>query len=143
MEQFNRTPETPDPTGADHLDHAAASVDNTIIWGNTNHRATGESAQIHSSDDSTVEINYSLVEEWTGKLGGTGNFGGDPSFVQAAGPDNVPGMQDDNLRLLPGSPAIDAGDAGALPRDLTAAQPSLPDDWATRSGQASRGLAEV
>jgi len=40
-----------------------------------------------------------------------GNITGDPRFVDAAGVDGVVGTLDDDFRLMPGSPAIDAGAA--------------------------------
>ena len=39
-------------------------------------------------------------------------------FVDADGADNTPGTEDDNLRLLIGSPCLDAGDNTAVPADL-------------------------
>jgi len=42
------------------------------------------------------------------------------AFVDADGPDNTPGTVDDNLRLAPGSPAIDAGDNACLPTSIGA-----------------------
>ena len=41
--------------------------------------------------------------------GGAGNLDSDPMFVDADGPDDIAGAADDNLRLMPGSLAIDAG----------------------------------
>jgi len=41
----------------------------------------------------------------------------DPQFMDADGPDDVIGTLDDDLRLQPGSPAINAGDNAALPAD--------------------------
>ena len=58
----------------------------------------------------------------------------DPMFVDADGPDNVPGTEDDDLRLLPGSPAIDAGDNSAVPPNVTTdldGNPRFVDDPAT------------
>ncbi len=40
---------------------------------------------------------------------GSGNIGDDPKFVDLKGPDGIIGTEDDNLRLKPGSPGIDAG----------------------------------
>jgi hypothetical protein len=48
-----------------------------------------------------------------------GNFGVDPVFVDPDGPDDRPGTEDDNLRLLPHSPCVDVGSNGALPSDET------------------------
>jgi len=62
-----------------------------------------------------IDINYSCVQGWTGALGGVGNIGDDPSFVDPLGPDGQPGTADDNLRLLSGSPGIDAADNDAVP----------------------------
>jgi hypothetical protein len=39
-----------------------------------------------------------------------GNISINPQFVDADGPDNIPGTIDDDLRLLATSPCIDAGD---------------------------------
>lgn len=44
------------------------------------------------------------------ELGGVGNSAEDPLLVDPDGFDDIPGTEDDNLRLLPGSPAINAGD---------------------------------
>lgn len=46
---------------------------------------------------------------------GSGNIDADPWFVDADGADNVFGTEDDNLRLLDGSPCIDAGNNLAIP----------------------------
>lgn len=51
---------------------------------------------------------YSCIEGWT--AGGEGNIGVDPLFVDPDGPDNDPDTYADNdYRLAPGSPCIDAG----------------------------------
>ncbi len=92
---------------------------NGVFWGNRDAGGTGESAQIHIREDSSAVIHYTCVQGWSGKLGGTGNIGDDPMFVDADGPDNIPGTEDDDLRLSPGSPAIDAGINPALPPDTT------------------------
>jgi len=52
------------------------------------------------------------VEGWSGLGGGIGNTGADPLFVDAHGPDGIVGTLDDNLRLSPNSPLINAGDPG-------------------------------
>lgn len=48
----------------------------------------------------------------------THNIGAHPLFVDADGPDGVVGTADDDLRLIPGSPCIDAGSNGLLPPDV-------------------------
>jgi len=73
------------------------------------------SAQIHD-EMSASQVNYSDIQGcWTG--GGGNNICADPLFVDADGPDDVVGTEDDDLRLTAGSPVIDAGDTTALPLD--------------------------
>jgi hypothetical protein len=80
---------------------------NCIIWNNQFATIGGPG---------TPTISFSDIEGgWSGP--GTNNISADPMFVDADGPDNDPGTIDDNLRLLPGSPCIDAGDNTAVPAD--------------------------
>ena len=51
--------------------------------------------------------------------GDTGNIDADPLFADPDGPDNLPGTADDDLRLSPGSPCIDAADNTAVPIGIT------------------------
>ncbi len=81
---------------------------NTILWGNSDTHGIDESAQIHNEGTSAPVVNYSLIQDWAS--GGTGNLSDDPLFVDAANGD---------LHLQPGSPAIDAGDNGAVPAEVT------------------------
>ena len=97
---------------------------NCIAWGNSDNGGTGESAQVFG----TPIVNYCCIEGWTGDLGGVGNIGDDPLFVDPDGPDDIFGTEDDDVRLLSGSPCIDAGCNGALPRDWA----DLDDDSDTR-----------
>ncbi len=87
-----------------------ASVINNIFWAN---EAPFSDHVSFISASPTSEFNL------TGEsaLPGTGNIGGDPLFVDADGPDDIPGTPDDDLRPGPGSPAIDAGNSPALPLD--------------------------
>jgi len=88
-----------------------ATVTNSILWGNSG------LAPIEALGGTSV-VNYSIVElGWTG-IGGLGVLDADPLFVDADGPDAVPGTYDDNLQLLAGSPAIDAGSNAVVPADL-------------------------
>ena len=85
-----------------------------ILWGNSDGDGNGETAQISGG---AVSINYSCVQGWSGVLGGAGNIGSPPLFVDSLGPDGTFGTADDNLRLSPDSPCIDAGTNGAVPPD--------------------------
>lgn len=59
---------------------------------------------------------YCCIRGWT--AGGPGNISTDPLFADADGPDDNPlRLNDNDLRLLPGSPCIDAGANLALPPD--------------------------
>ena len=73
----------------------------------------GEEAQINGLG--SHRINFSAVDGWTGQFGGAGNIDADPQFIDADGPDNQLGTADDNLRLAPGSPCIDAADNSRYP----------------------------
>ena len=85
------------------------SLANCILWGNSDAGGTDESAQIHTFGG-TPTVNWSLIQGgWTG-AGGFGNLSVDPLFVAPLGADLKVGTLDDNLRLRPGSPAIDTGD---------------------------------
>ncbi|NIQ12614.1 MAG: hypothetical protein GWN67_04190 [Phycisphaerae bacterium] len=104
--------------GISNWDGSTPTLTNCILWGNSDSGGYDESAQI-SECNSITTINYSLVQGWTGSLGGTGNIGDDPLFKDVDGSDNILGTEDDDLRLSGGSPCIDAGDNSALPLDIT------------------------
>lgn len=97
---------------------SAVTLTNCILWGNTDDSGTGQSAQISHGSTVPLVVNHTLVQGLTGGFGGTGNIDADPLFVDADGTDDIPGTDDDDLRLLIGSPAIDAGDNLAVPPDL-------------------------
>jgi hypothetical protein len=103
-----------------HMNRPSSPIlTNCILWGNSDKGVFAEFAQIRGTDDSSVPIiDYCCLQGWTGALGGTGNTGGDPLFVDADGEDNVAGTADDNLRLLQRSPCLDAGDNEAVPPEV-------------------------
>ncbi|MFQ5422479.1 MAG: dockerin type I domain-containing protein [Phycisphaerae bacterium] len=78
------------------------SLTNCLLWGNTS-PGTLERQQIFGLP---VSVDYSCVEGWTGTLGGVGNIGADPLFVNPVAGD---------YHLSAGSPSIDAGDSAAVP----------------------------
>ncbi len=86
----------------------APDVRSCIFWDNVDDDGMDESAQIHI--EGVADVNFSTIQGLTGDLGGIGNIGDDPFFVDADGPDDVVGTEDDDLRLLAGSPCIDAAD---------------------------------
>jgi hypothetical protein len=98
----------------------SATIANTVLWGNTNNAGGGQVAQI-SEQTGLLEIDYSCVEGWTGGLGGTGNTGADPAFLDEFGPDGLWGTGDENHRLTSDSSCVDAGsndEAAGLSIDL-------------------------
>ncbi len=92
-------------------DFGTADVGNSIFWNNSDAvNGSDEAAQIFNGPSGTLSVNYTLVENLTGDLGGSGNIGDDPLFVDADGADDIPGTDDDDLHLQSGSPCIDAAD---------------------------------
>ena len=84
-----------------------AVIDSCIFWSNSDGSGVSETDQIVYSG--ALSINYSCVQNWTGALGGAGNIGLYPAFINANGLDGISGTEDDNLHLLPGSPCINTG----------------------------------
>jgi hypothetical protein len=101
--------------GIDNDGNSTPTLTNTILWGNS---AVGQSSEISNTANSTPLISYSLIagcggsgagwQTWQGTDGGH-NLDGPPLFADGAS---------GNLRLTADSPAIDAGDNGALPAGL-------------------------
>lgn len=62
------------------------------------------------------QFSYSLA---SGGFAGPGNINAAPQFVDADGPDNDPlTWQDNDYRIPPGAPGVDAGDNTAVPLDV-------------------------
>jgi len=92
-------------SGGTTLYNASATIKNSILWGNTGGLADLEieNLVLYSS---TATVDHTTVQGWSGALGGTGNNGSNPLFVNAVGGD---------FSLGAGSPAIDSADNAALP----------------------------
>ncbi len=99
---------------------SSATVWNSTLWGNVDQAGQLERSQIFVDDapESIVAVNYSCIEGLTGTLGGVGNIGDDPLFVDPLGADGIPGTEDDDLHLGAGSPGIDAAFNNAVPDDV-------------------------
>jgi uncharacterized repeat protein (TIGR01451 family) len=109
--------------GAMYNEDSHLTIQNSILWGN---RATSGGDQI-TNNNTTPAITHSDVEgsggsgaAWDASLGtdGGGNLDADPLFRIPLDPADAP-TQGGDLRLRPGSPAIDAGDNGFLPSWVT------------------------
>jgi hypothetical protein len=83
---------------------SSATVTNSIFWGNSDKGGMNESAQIQGS---TIIIDYSCVQGWTGSLGGVGNIGADPCFV--SGPVGDYYLSQIAAGQATDSPCVDAG----------------------------------
>jgi hypothetical protein len=85
-----------------------ATIVNSVFWNNLN----GEIEIIGGA----VRLGHSIIP--VGVPGGVGDDGdnlfADPLFVDADGPDDIIGTEDDNLRLQAASPAIDSGNTPAV-----------------------------
>jgi parallel beta-helix repeat protein len=90
---------------------------NCIVWGNT--VELGPVTSCSQIFGGSPLVNYSCIQDEDPNDGtvypGTGNIDENPLFVDPDGTDNLVGTEDDNLRLLPGSPCLDAGDNLAVP----------------------------
>ncbi len=114
------------------------TITNCILWGNS----PNEIFSNNNSNNNTPIIAYSDVggsggsAAWNPLIGtdGGGNIDAAPLFVDPLGLDGLAGTADDDLRLLPGSPCIDAGDNTAVPIGVTTdldGNPRFVDDPST------------
>lgn len=92
-----------------------ARLHHCILWHNTDSSGSDEDAQVYFTVPAGAKVNYSCIEGLTGDLGGVKNIGQDPLFVNPKGADGIPGTADDDLHLLPDSPAVNAGDPFFVP----------------------------
>jgi|GEM_PF-2742111 len=91
-----------------------ASAVNSIFWGNTD--ATGQNARAQAwSVEGLPWIEYSVVQ---GAIADGLIVADDPLFVDPVGNDGVAWSGDEDLALMPGSPAIDAGSNAGMADSL-------------------------
>lgn len=101
--------------GGMDLDYDCYMTFNTcILWGNTDSGDDDKSAQITVNCTYPPAVKYCCIHG-TPPAGDDFNIGANPLFADPNGPDNILGTEDDNFRLLPDSPCIDAGDPCYVP----------------------------
>lgn len=101
------------------------SITNSVFWNNTG-VGTTEEQQLYTSS----VVTYT---NWQGHVGGVGNIDADPLFADAVNGD---------LRLLAGSPCIDAADNSAVPSTVSTDVLGIPrflDELATTDSGAGTG----
>ncbi len=99
--------------GMTNIEGSNPTLVNVIMWGD------GPEELLNYSG-SAPNITYSDIQQSQGVYPGAGNINADPLFVNAPG----------DLRLKPGSPAINAGSNAAIPDGVTAdfdSQPRIQD----------------
>lgn len=98
------------------VDGTSVVIRNSILWGNAAEGVIDESSQFYYDHYyGSLSIDRSIIDGWSGAFGGVGNSGSDPLFVDSDGPDGIFGTGDDDLRLSPDSPAINAGNPNYVP----------------------------
>jgi predicted outer membrane repeat protein len=93
--------------GGIYCGNASPTVVNTILWNNAPDEIYLKASPITVAH-SAVQVEGRLP--WPG----VGNINAAPLFVNAEGTDGKTGTEDDNLRLLPSSPCVNAGDNAVI-----------------------------
>jgi len=96
------------------------SISNNVFWGNQSQQTDPANAELVLSNASALTFESNCIRWYAGTPAGNGNIGLDPMFVDANGADDVYGTEDDDIRLMPGSPCIDAGNNDAIPAVIQA-----------------------
>ncbi|HUU82251.1 MAG TPA: sialidase family protein, partial [Phycisphaerae bacterium] len=119
------------------------TLTNGILWANDDGGPSDQSAQI-KADGTAAAVNYTCVQYLSG-LGGAGNIGGAPAFIDVNGSDNQIGTADDDLRRGAGSACTDAGDNGAAGQAVDAAgNPRFAEDpIAPNTGSGTPPLVDM
>nr|MBX2822786.1 T9SS type A sorting domain-containing protein [Rhodothermaceae bacterium] len=108
--------------GAIYSSSGKVSFYNSIIYNNQSEVQGAENLSIRKHENSVLTMDHNILEgafpDSVTVMDMGGNFFEDPLFVDPLGPDGIAGTLDDDLRLQPTSPAIDAGDNNLLQADV-------------------------
>jgi len=102
--------------GGVFMESGTVTAANSIFWTNADGSGTGQGAQFMRATG-TLDMRHCCLQGWPGALSGPGSTGANPLLTSPLGADGLPGTPDDDVRLLPGSPCIDAGENASLPSD--------------------------
>ncbi|MBL7152930.1 MAG: right-handed parallel beta-helix repeat-containing protein [Phycisphaerae bacterium] len=80
-------------------DYSNLTLSDCILWENSDNEGKSESAQIVPWNNSILIVNYSCIQGLTGNLGGIGNIGDDPCFVDPGywDPNDTPNDTNDDF----------------------------------------------
>lgn len=107
------------------------TVRNSIFWGNGfGHGLT--------TNNATADVSYSIFQFG---IDGTNNLSADPLFVHQPSATSTP-HTDGDVHLQPGSPAIEAGDNGAVPALINIDADGLPRFIDSNTGLAG-GIVDI
>ncbi len=135
-------------------DSGNPTLTNCILWGNWDKDGHDASSQIQGGSPS---VTYSCIQDIDPDdadipfEGRNRTIDDDPLFFDPDGFDNLPGTEDDNLRLRPGSPCADSSDNEAIPFEIAidldgrtrfADDPTTPDTGHGTIPYADRGAYE-
>ncbi|MCP4711629.1 MAG: hypothetical protein GY869_23675, partial [Planctomycetes bacterium] len=125
---------------------AGPILTNCIFWGD---EADGSGNEI-SNNTSSPTLRYCVVQggrpDGTSVANITNIIDKDPLFMDPDGPDNIPGNEDDDFHLQPGSPCIDAGDNDALadiPYDFEGDNRRMADPVVADTGNGAAPLVDI
>lgn len=109
------------------------TLSNSILWNNDANGLVDFDTQIGLAVG-IATVDYTCIQGLPGDFPGNGNIADNPNFIDPAGPDDLLGTPDDDLRLASSSPCIDAAansliadDFADLDGDLDTSEP-LPID---------------
>lgn len=97
------------------LSPSLITMTNTILWGGDEFSPEPDSLLREFPSGSSYVVNHSIIQGWSGAMGGEGNTGVSPQFADPDGLDDSPDNEDDDFRLAAGSPGINAGDPKFVP----------------------------